>query len=65
MQSLRKRLNETGIFKVPTEEIISMAESVLKNNYFKFNDKVCKQISGAAVGTRFAPPYPDLFTDEM
>ena len=30
LQSLKKRLNETGICKVPTEEIISMAEFVLK-----------------------------------
>ena len=50
LQSLRKRLNETGIYKVPTEEIISMAEFVLKNNYF---------------GTKFAPPYACIFMDEM
>ena len=31
-----------------------MAEFVLKNNYFEFNEKVCKQISGTA---KFAPPY--------
>ena len=42
LQSLRKRLNETGICKVSTEEIISMAEFVLKNNYFEFNEKVCR-----------------------
>ena len=40
LRSLRKRLNETGICKVPTEEIISMAEFVLKNNYFEFNEKI-------------------------
>ena len=34
-QSLRKRLNETGICKVPIEEIISIAEFVLKKNYFE------------------------------
>ena len=53
-QSLRKRINGTAICKLPTEEIISMAEFVLKNNYFEFNEKVCKQISGTA---KFAPPY--------
>ena len=42
MQSLRKRLNETSICKVATEEIISIAEFVLKNNYFEFNKKACK-----------------------
>ena len=54
LQSLRKRLNETGICKVPTEEIILIAETIFKNNYFEFNYKVCKQISGTAFGTRFS-----------
>ena len=30
LQSLRRRLNETGICKLPTKEIISMAEFILK-----------------------------------
>ena len=64
-QSLRKRLNETGICKVPTEEIMSMAEFVLKNNYFEFNEKACKQISGTAIGTKFALPYACIFIDEV
>ena len=34
-QSLGKRLNETGICKVPIEEIISIADFVPKNNYFE------------------------------
>ena len=65
LQSLRKWLNETGICKVPTEEIISMAEFVLKNNYFEFNEKVCRRISGTAIGTRFAPTYACIFMNEM
>ena len=65
LQSLKKKLNETGICKVPTEEIISMAEFVLNNNYFEFNEKVCKQISGTAIGTKFISPYACIFMDEM
>ena len=42
-----------------------MAEFVLKNNYFEFNEKVCRQISGTAIGTKFAPPYACIFMDEM
>ena len=42
-----------------------MAEFVLKNNYFEFNVKVCRQISGTAIGTKFLLPYPYIFTDEM
>ena len=65
LQSLRKRLNETGICKLPTEEIISLEEFVLKNNYLEFNEKVCKHISGTAIETKFAPPYACIFMDEM
>ena len=58
-----KRLNKTGICKVPTDEIISMAKFVFKSTYFEFNKKVCKEISGTATGTKFAPPYACV--DEM
>ena len=42
-----------------------MAEFVLKNNYFEFNEKVKKQISGTAIGTKFAPPYACTFMDTV
>ena len=64
LQSSRKRLNETGIFKVPFE-IIPIAEFVLKNNYFEFIEAVCRKISGAAIGIKFSPPYACIFMDEM
>ena len=41
-----------------------MAEFILKNNYFEFNEKVCKQIPGTAFGTKFAPPYASIFMEE-
>ena len=48
LQSLRKRLSKTGFCKVPTKDIILMAEFAPKN-YFDFNEKVCWRISGTAV----------------
>ena len=42
-----------------------MAKFVLKNNYFEFNGKVKQQISGTAIGTKFAPPYACIFMDEV
>ena len=42
-----------------------MAEFLLRNNYLEFNEKFCKQISGTAIGTKFAPPYICIFMDEM
>ena len=41
-----------------------MAEFFLINNQFEFNEKACKQISGAAIGTKCAPPYACIFMDE-
>ena len=42
-----------------------MAEFVLKNNYFQFLDKVYQQISGTAIGAKFAPPYACVFMDQV
>ena len=42
-----------------------MAEFVLKNSYFQFNDKVKQQISGSTIGTKFAPTYACVFMDQV
>ena len=42
-----------------------MAAFVLKNNYFEFNGEVKHQISGTAIGTKFAPTYASIFIDEI
>ena len=42
-----------------------MAEFVLKNNYFEFNGSIKQQISGTAIGTKFAPPYVCIFIDKF
>ena len=40
-----------------------MAEFVLSNNYFEFDDKIYHQQKGTAIGTKFAPPYACIFMD--
>ena len=42
-----------------------MAEFVLKNNYFEFDRSVYQQVSGTAIGTKFAPPYVCIFMDRL
>ena len=42
-----------------------MAEFVLKNNYFEFNGSIKQQLSGTAIGTKFAPPYACIFMDKL
>ena len=39
-----------------------MAQFVLKNNFFEFNNDVFQQISVTPIGTKFAPPY---FVDQI
>ena len=40
-----------------------MTEFALKNNLFEFNSRFSKQISGKAIGTKFAPTYTCIFID--
>ena len=50
---------------VSTEDLVKMAHLVLENNYFEFNGDVKKQISGTAIGTKFALPYASIFMDDL
>ena len=61
LEVLRKQLNAFDNKSVPTEDLVKMAEFVLKNNYFEFNSSFKHQISGTAIGTKFAPPYACIF----
>ena len=65
LEALREALDKRKTHKVPTSKLIKMAEFVLKNNYFQFSDKVHRQISGTAIGTKFAPPYSCIFMDQV
>ena len=51
LTALRKALDNSSVKKIPAENLIKMAEFVLKNNLFEFNNKVFQQISGTAIGT--------------
>ena len=65
IKALEKALNSRTNKKLSTEDLVKMAKFVLKNNYFEFNGKVKQQILGAAIGTKFAPPYACIFMDEV
>ena len=51
--------------EIPSENLIKMAEFVSKNNFFEFDTNVCQQISGTAIGAKFAPPYVYIFMDQF
>ena len=65
LETLRERLIKSEDLKLPVNDIVKMAEFVLKNNIFEFNGKVKKQVAGTAIGTKFAPPYACIYMDEI
>ena len=63
LEHLRKEFNAFGNKSVLTEDLVKMSEFVLKNNYFEINLTFKHQISGTAIGTKFAPLYACIFLD--
>ena len=52
LRALYEKLEERSDRKVPSADLVDMAEFVLKNNFFKFDSKVKQQTSGTAIGTK-------------
>ena len=44
---------------------MKIVEFILKSNYFEFGNKIKQQISGTAIGTKFAPPYACIFMSDL
>ena len=65
LKALREVLHKREQKKIPTEELVQMAEFVLKNNLFEFNGQIKQQISGTATGTKCAPTYACMYMDKM
>ena len=53
LEALRKALDNRENKKISTDDLAKMAEFVLKNNYFEFDEKVKKHISGTVIVTKF------------
>ena len=65
LEALYEKFEERVGKKIPSSDLVNMAEFVLKNNYFEFDSKVKKQISVTAIRTRFAPPYACIFMEKV
>ena len=65
LKALKDALDCRQNKKIPTDMLVKMAEFVLTNNYFEFGQKVFHQISGTAIGTKFAAPYACIFMDKF
>ena len=58
--ALREASDKRTHKKIPTRNLIKMAEFVLINNFLEFDTNVYQQISGTAIGTNFAPPFGEF-----
>ena len=53
---LNNMLEEREHKAVSTVDLAKMSRFVLEKNYFEFTCDIKNQISGIAIGTKFAPP---------
>ena len=65
LQSIREALDNGESPEIPTETIVDLAELVLRNNNFEFNENHYLQTLGTAIGTKMAPSYANLFMDRL
>ena len=65
LSALKEALDKRTRKEIPTENLIKMAEFVLKNHFFEFDTTVYQQISGTAIGTKFAPPYACIAMEQL
>ena len=63
--ALREASDKRTHKKIPTRNLIKMAEFVLINNFLEFDTNVYQQISGTAIGTKFAPPFGCIFMGQF
>ena len=65
LRALKEALDKREQKKIPTEDLVQMADFVLKNNFFGFNNQIKQQITGTAIGIKYAPTYACIFMDKV
>ena len=61
--ALKSKLEKQTSSKISTNDLVKLAEFVLKSNFFEFNNEIKQQISGTAIGTKFTPSYACIYMD--
>ena len=51
--------------QISSDTLAELAEIVLKNNIFEFDEKTFKQKRGTDIGTKFVPPYAILYMADL
>ena len=65
LKALEETLEKRDFIQISTSDLVKMAKFVLENYYFEFNGDTKQEISGTAIGTKFAPPYACIFMDQV
>ena len=65
LKALEEALEKRDFIQISISDLVKMAKFVLENNYFEFNGETKQEISGTAIGTKFAPPYAYIFMDQV
>ena len=65
LNALREALDKRENKHIPTDNLLTMAEFVLKNNYFEFNGKGKNQLLGTVIGNMSVPTYASIFVDNL
>ena len=63
--SLQRFLELKDNKQISSDILIELAEIVLNNNIFEFDEKTFRQVRGKAIGTKFAPPYAIWFIADL
>ena len=61
IKACRAALDNRSDKSPPTDALVSMLKLTLESNNFTFNGENYLQISGTAIGAKFAPPYAIIF----
>ena len=62
---MREALTKSPNTSVPADDLVDLAELVLKNNNLTFNGKHYLQILGTGTGTKMAPSYANIFMGKV
>ena len=62
--ALKSKLQEQTSSKIPTNDLVQLAEFALKNIFCEFNNEIKQRISGNAIGTKFVSPYACIYLDK-
>ena len=61
LQALEEALENRNHKQISTDKLVKMAQFVLKNNFYEFNNDVFQQISVTAIGTELVLSQKMLF----